>query len=169
MVRTALVITAALFLVGCKDIFTPGISQAEDAVKARLKDPYSAKFEDVQVCQADRRIIHGYVNSKNSYGAYSGRTLFYAVEGSAYLSDLGDTAGHSGSDINYISHLVEACFGKAKLIPYAQFTAKTSPQSEAERLADETERAAMQTMNMADEALAADNAADNRNATDVDY
>lgn len=43
------------------------------AVKDKLKDPNSAQFEDVKVFKSS---VYGYVNAKNSYGAYGGKRRF---------------------------------------------------------------------------------------------
>jgi len=42
-------------------------------VKGSLKDPYSAKFVDVRT---NGNKVVGYVNAKNSYGAYGGSKKF---------------------------------------------------------------------------------------------
>lgn len=54
-------------------------SIAEDAVRAKLKDPDSAKFTEVTAIKIGGKphAICGYVNAKNSYGAYSGPRRFY--------------------------------------------------------------------------------------------
>ncbi|WP_339696158.1 hypothetical protein [Celeribacter baekdonensis] len=51
------------------------------AIGKELKDPYSAKFEDFQASIDHMSMVHvcGYVNAKNSFGAYSGRVPFYAA------------------------------------------------------------------------------------------
>ena len=68
---------SGLALSGCQDQI---VHRAENAVKARLKDPDSAKFEGVAKCPfADG--ASGFVNSKNSYGGYVGRETFYYLDG----------------------------------------------------------------------------------------
>lgn len=57
---------------------------AQESVKERLKDPYSAKFHNLKAFNyaiADYPTVQvcGFVNAKNSYGAYSGKTPFRAV------------------------------------------------------------------------------------------
>lgn len=47
--------------------------EAEAAIKATLKDPYSAKFRNVHKSLHN---VCGWVNSKNGFGAYSGARLF---------------------------------------------------------------------------------------------
>lgn len=47
---------------------------AREAVLARLKDPDSAKFG--QIVARDSGIVCGYVNSKNSFGGYTGDKAF---------------------------------------------------------------------------------------------
>lgn len=62
-------------------LFGPNI----DAVKDLLADPYSAKFENVETLPSG--IVCGTVNSKNLYGAYSGKQMFAIAEGRAYLEE----------------------------------------------------------------------------------
>lgn len=50
------------------------ISEAKDAIKRQLKDPYSAQFENVSV--KHEGIVCGYVNAKNAFGGYVGRKRF---------------------------------------------------------------------------------------------
>lgn len=51
-------------------------STAIAAVKAELKDPYSARFTDVHQNATLDSLVCGYVNSKNGFGAYTGRKPF---------------------------------------------------------------------------------------------
>lgn len=48
--------------------------KAKMKVRELLKDPYSAKFENLIIGKDG--FVCGSVNSKNSYGAYVGATLF---------------------------------------------------------------------------------------------
>lgn len=58
---------------------TPEEVQAvTDALKSALKDPDSAKISDVRV-SADGTTACGLVNAKNSFGGYSGNSVFYAM------------------------------------------------------------------------------------------
>lgn len=52
-----------------------------DIARAGLKDPSSAQFDEVQTVSA---MTCGLVNSKNSFGAYAGRSLFFVEGGVAY-------------------------------------------------------------------------------------
>lgn len=56
----------------------PVEAAATDAIKASLKDPYSAQFERMRAGQDKdgSTLVCGYVNAKNSFGAYQGRRLF---------------------------------------------------------------------------------------------
>ncbi|HCG5835882.1 TPA: hypothetical protein NJ118_004605 [Vibrio parahaemolyticus] len=47
-----------------------------NAVKASLKDPYSAKFKSIKRAGVD---VCGEVNAKNSFGGYGGYMMFYGV------------------------------------------------------------------------------------------
>lgn len=51
-------------------------------LKSSLKDPDSAKFFGIYAVQKPgqpRPSVCGYVNAKNSYGGYTGRTMFLAT------------------------------------------------------------------------------------------
>ncbi|MDZ1776440.1 Uncharacterised protein [Klebsiella quasipneumoniae] len=60
------------------------ISIAQVAVKGLLKDPYSADFSGEKV--NSNSVVCGYVNAKNSLGAYSGKDR-YIFNGAAYIDD----------------------------------------------------------------------------------
>jgi len=56
------------------------ISASEEALKNKLKDPYSAIFEDIKVFRsADAVYICGHVNAKNAFGGYIGSQYFMAA------------------------------------------------------------------------------------------
>jgi hypothetical protein len=60
----------------------------QSTIKDELKDPYSAKFGEFsplrkEVMEMNRNFVYGYstcvfVNAKNSYGAYTGKQLYWA-------------------------------------------------------------------------------------------
>jgi len=52
------------------------ISKAKSAVIYLLKDPQSAQFRNVHVGTDNPALVRGEVNSKNSYGGYSGFERF---------------------------------------------------------------------------------------------
>lgn len=55
---------------------------ATNAVKDKLKDPGSAMFTEVvgyKSAKKGRFSVCGYVNAKNSYGGYVGKSRFFAV------------------------------------------------------------------------------------------
>ncbi|MBB5411878.1 hypothetical protein HDG34_005844 [Paraburkholderia sp. HC6.4b] len=61
-------------------------SSAEDAVKKKLNDPDSAKFEDVYVVKKIDKghtysVICGRVNARNALGGYIGFSRFIAIPG----------------------------------------------------------------------------------------
>lgn len=58
-------------------VLNPAIAKAEEAVRAELRDPESAKFSDEEVCGRSQ-IVSGKVNAKNIYGGYSGKVSFYS-------------------------------------------------------------------------------------------
>lgn len=64
------------------------IEAAKDTVKRKLKDPDSAKFQDMVVRDYQGgKVVCGEVNSKNSYGGYVGFTPFVSGPESAMLLD----------------------------------------------------------------------------------
>ncbi len=70
-----------------------------DNVKSRLKDPESAKFAEVQL-SANKKVLCGKVNAKNSMGGYTGYELFIATEdGEVEFKSY----GMSKADIKYLS------------------------------------------------------------------
>lgn len=73
-------------IVGCGG--DTAIVNAEEAMRSKLRDPGSAQFRNVERCGAGE-IVHGEVNGKNSYGAYTGFTKFYS-DGVSASSDFGD-------------------------------------------------------------------------------
>ena len=62
-------------------LFEPNV----EPVKEYLKDPYSAKFEDVKDYGAG--VICGNVNSKNEFGAYTGKRAFAIQGGTVYFPE----------------------------------------------------------------------------------
>lgn len=52
-------------------------TDAQQAVRAMLKDPESANFKDVRISAGfDFKVVCGQVNSKNGFGAYTGYQYF---------------------------------------------------------------------------------------------
>ena len=74
--------------------------QAEDRVRQVLKDPDSAKFGSVHLIASinsvpppkpETDIVCGYVNAKNSFGAYTGASRFIAIPGVVPAIEPSDT------------------------------------------------------------------------------
>lgn len=63
---------------GPRDATPDEVQAVTEALKARLKDPDSAKVSGVKV-SADGKTACGFVNAKNSYGGYSGNSAFYTM------------------------------------------------------------------------------------------
>ena len=86
--RSAIIFIALLTLTACAATKpTPDeafAQQVEADVRRSLKDPDSAKFEDVKA-YAKEQVACGKVNGKNSYGAYEGMENFSYYQGVAYL------------------------------------------------------------------------------------
>lgn len=77
-------IVSILVIAGCSSPFT----DAEDAVRAHVKDANSTEFRDVAFCgDKTGNVIRGEFNSKNSYGAYAGYEKFYYDGGVVELPD----------------------------------------------------------------------------------
>jgi hypothetical protein len=57
------------------------IADAQESVAAKLKDPGSAQFTDVQVSETGA--VCGKVNGKNAFGAYAGESRFVNIPPSA--------------------------------------------------------------------------------------
>lgn len=56
------------------------VEKSKDAVRSRLKDPNSAEFKDVHFSDAGGTpVACGQVNSKNTYGGYTGFQHFVAA------------------------------------------------------------------------------------------
>ncbi len=69
--------------------YDPAISvkyAAEEEVRGHLRDPSSARFQDVFVKDVPGRIVCGYVNAKNGFGGYTGFQPF-VVEGNLTIMD----------------------------------------------------------------------------------
>jgi hypothetical protein len=62
---------------------------AKDAMKDLLKDPSSAKYEDVRAYRlASGYVFCGRVNSKNSFGGYTGFQRFVSGPGVAATEEM---------------------------------------------------------------------------------
>lgn len=77
---TGVIVMAALS--GCSAL--DPYADAKEAVRRLMKDPDSAQFRDVSRCSKPDA-IWGEVNSKNSYGAYSGFERFIFADGEAVV------------------------------------------------------------------------------------
>ena len=64
----------SLLLSGCGDEV---VERGETAMRQTLKDPSSAQFQDVKRCGTGV-MVNGFVNAKNSFGAYTGFVEFYS-------------------------------------------------------------------------------------------
>lgn len=97
----AVVAVAAAAIVVWK-IFQP-VWQVESNVRARLKDPDSAKFSEVTF-NAAKGAGCGYVNAKNSMGGYTGTSHFVLLkDGALHFAPSGDeTEGTLDQRIDYL-------------------------------------------------------------------
>lgn len=77
--------TVILLMSGCSSKEDKGIETAKKVVMQRLKDPDSAKFQNIRVINSDTIdkqssfLICGEVNAKNSMGGYTGFTNFMTM------------------------------------------------------------------------------------------
>ena len=87
--KTALLIAVACVLTGCTSSDSSLISTTQQAVRAKLKDPDSAKFGEAFIVPKGEestkytnvRSVCGDVAGKNSFGAYDGRIRFMGLYG----------------------------------------------------------------------------------------
>ncbi len=64
------------------------ITAAQDSLRQTLKDPDSAKFQNVRIADYDGgKVVCGEVNGKNSYGGYVGYKRFAAGISGATIYD----------------------------------------------------------------------------------
>lgn len=61
--------------------------KAKELIKTKLKDADSAKFQNVELKNNGIKIVCGEVNSKNSFGAYSGFQRFVSSALGSYLEE----------------------------------------------------------------------------------
>ena len=62
------------------------IAAAQDAAKKTLKDPDSAKFQNIRMMDYDGgKVLCGEINAKNSYGGYVGYKRFVAGTSAATI------------------------------------------------------------------------------------
>lgn len=74
-----------LLLVSCKSDSDYLADAAEDAVRAELREPESAQFEAVHTYPS-RNIVCGFVNARNGFGGYAGRSPFVYDNGIVTLA-----------------------------------------------------------------------------------
>lgn len=74
-----------------EDVTPEEKQSAIQTVAFELKDPESARFKDVWALKSSfgTRIICGYVNGKNSYGAYTGYKTFAILDDSIFFEGSG--------------------------------------------------------------------------------
>lgn len=70
---------------------------AKDSVKSSLKDASSAQFSGD--FQGKSGSVCGYVNAKNSFGAYTGKTRYVSANGVSAIDDGSSTFANSWNDI----------------------------------------------------------------------
>ncbi|WP_312963907.1 hypothetical protein [Stutzerimonas nitrititolerans] len=94
MKRTWIAIVLSVSLSGCEMTEEMALSEAQKMIASTLKDAQSATFKGVfSTGSPGYGHICGYVNSKNSFGGYTGYQRFsanlkYSAEGSISVSDV---------------------------------------------------------------------------------
>lgn len=95
--RTPFIIAATLALAGCGSPDNLGrvqgdmaIADARLAVAGMLRDPGSARFQDVRIVESG--MVCGMVNARNGFGGYAGPTgfMFDPATGETTLADRRD-------------------------------------------------------------------------------
>ena len=87
--QLSLFLIGILALCGCDSAAT---RDAKEAVKTSLRDPYSAQFSNVEEIKKTG-VVCGEVNSKNSFGAFTGAKTFVYDQGRLIIED--DALGFS--------------------------------------------------------------------------
>jgi hypothetical protein len=83
----------------------------EAAVKARLKDPESARFGEQWVGGKDGTVFCGKVNAKNGFGGYTGEELYFGAGNLAVLgSDLKDMSPKEAKALLEMGKLCETVY-----------------------------------------------------------
>lgn len=149
--RVAGVIAVIGLISGC-DLSQPKIvADAIAAVKDGLKDPDSAKFEQVTKCK-NASMVTGRVNAKNGFGAYSGKTWFIFHDGVVHF----EPDGQDAEEDQLYSSLANICADGSDQ-DLAALNKKL--EEDRKRQSAETDNAYRAAMDAANEAMAAANAA----------
>lgn len=84
---------------------------ALDSVKSKLKDPESAMFRNVRLVKYDIGHVYcGEVNAKNSYGGYTGFSMFVAGPNSAMIHS--ETFRNGSLEEAERAGVYDACVGR---------------------------------------------------------
>ncbi|MDR7024371.1 hypothetical protein [Pseudomonas peli] len=86
-IKTVVCLALVAFIAGCGSQEQQAIWTAEKAVKAKLKDPASARFKETYLVVNEERSVGGFtsgtvcgvVEGKNSFGAYADPQRFVAT------------------------------------------------------------------------------------------
>lgn len=105
-----LMLIVPLILSACNNSESELKKLAMSSIEEKLKDPDSAKFSDVFLPKGDQGAVSvcGYVNTKNSFGGYSGKVRFLVYiyinqennKKTVYLSKLDDARQTTPSSID---------------------------------------------------------------------
>jgi len=108
------IILITIFLTGC--ILDGDIRDAQNRVRSMMKDPDSIKFKNVK--NYKNNVVCGKLNSKNSYGAYTGYKSFISTP-DGFLFDpgvdfdidvkCGTLSTYFGADAAYKNNYDEKC------------------------------------------------------------
>ena len=67
------------------------VANAQISIESQLKDPESAKFKNMRVSIINPKVVCGEVNSKNSFGGYTGFQKFVSVGEAVLFVDGSDS------------------------------------------------------------------------------
>lgn len=86
------------------------IRRSKESLKTQVKDPEATQFKDVKICSANTKMVRGEYNAKNSFGAYGGFKIFYAVDGVVPGAQFVGDIAKAGKTYSYSYQLMLACY-----------------------------------------------------------
>ncbi|MFZ2996288.1 hypothetical protein [Sphingobium sp.] len=86
-------------------------ADAKETVRHEMKDPDSTQFRDLKFCE-DYKSVFGQVNSKNSFGAYTGFKDFVVIDGRSEIEDKDNYSAYH--------EFHRLCLPSMKLQPYSE-------------------------------------------------
>jgi hypothetical protein len=93
------------YLAGCNERF----DKAEDAVRAKLRDPSSAQFRNVHFNKISTTDVCGEVNAKSLFGGYIGFNRFVAEQDGTTYRVMFEDASAPESARRFFATLWDGC------------------------------------------------------------